>query len=175
MGVIIHISLKLSKWAPAIQQLGLQIEWACLKHNDIIGILCGYAIRSGRHSKGSQRQLGRPAVGPAAADFPRDVCLTVWPNHKVFLLYGTDKHKLKYKRRCFQLTNRMISQIIVYPCAHDDTSRANSSIRCPRARTFIEYTKDATQPTISSNHIYIFIWSYLTEICNKSLCNPPNH
>ena len=30
---------------------------------------------------------GRPAVGPAAADFPRDVCLTVSRNHKVFLLY----------------------------------------------------------------------------------------
>ena len=44
----------------------------------IKGILCGYAIRSGR---------GRPAVGPAAADFPQDVCLTVSRNHKVFLLY----------------------------------------------------------------------------------------
>ena len=30
---------------------------------------------------------GRPVVGPAAADFPRDVCLTVSRNHKVFLLY----------------------------------------------------------------------------------------
>ena len=30
---------------------------------------------------------GRPQVGPAAADFPRDVCLTVSRNHKVFLFY----------------------------------------------------------------------------------------
>ena len=30
---------------------------------------------------------GRPAVGPAAADFPRDVCLTVSRNHAVFLFY----------------------------------------------------------------------------------------
>ena len=29
----------------------------------------------------------RTVVGPAAADFPRDVCLTVSRNHKVFLLY----------------------------------------------------------------------------------------
>ena len=36
-------------------------------------ILCGYAIR--------------PAVSRAGADFPRDVCLTVSRNHKVFLLY----------------------------------------------------------------------------------------
>ena len=28
-----------------------------------------------------------PALGPAAADFPLDVCLTVSRNHKVFLLY----------------------------------------------------------------------------------------
>ena len=48
----------------------------------IKGILCGYAIRSGRHPEGSQRP-GRPA----AADFPRDVCLTVSRNHIVFLLY----------------------------------------------------------------------------------------
>ena len=30
---------------------------------------------------------GRPVVGQAAADFPRDVCLTVSRNHAVFLLY----------------------------------------------------------------------------------------
>ena len=30
---------------------------------------------------------GRPQVGPAAADFPRIVCLTVSRNHKVFLLH----------------------------------------------------------------------------------------
>ena len=29
---------------------------------------------------------GGPAVRPAAADFPRDVCLTVYRNHAVFLL-----------------------------------------------------------------------------------------
>ena len=29
-----------------------------------IGILCGYAIRSGRHPEGSQRPPGRPQVGP---------------------------------------------------------------------------------------------------------------
>ena len=31
---------------------------------------------------------GRPAVGLAAADFPRDVCLTVSRNHIVFLFYS---------------------------------------------------------------------------------------
>ena len=31
---------------------------------------------------------GGPAVRPAAADFPRDVCLTVSRNHAVFLLYS---------------------------------------------------------------------------------------
>ena len=31
--------------------------------------------------------LDKPVVGPAAADFPRDVCLTVSRNHKVFLFY----------------------------------------------------------------------------------------
>ena len=31
---------------------------------------------------------GGPAVRPAAADFPRDVCLTVSRNHAVFLLYA---------------------------------------------------------------------------------------
>ena len=30
---------------------------------------------------------GGPAVRPAAADFPRDVCLTVSRNHAVFLFY----------------------------------------------------------------------------------------
>ena len=40
-----------------------------------------------------QTSLGKSAagadlpVGPAADDFPRDVCLTVSRNHKVFLLY----------------------------------------------------------------------------------------
>ena len=52
----------------------------------IKGILRGYAIRSGRRPEGSQRP-GRPAVRPAAADFPRDVCLTVSRNHAVFLFY----------------------------------------------------------------------------------------
>ena len=55
----------------------------------IKGILCGYAIRSGRHP--------RPAVGPAAADFSRDVCLTVSRNHKVFPLDHLEtksKHRL---------------------------------------------------------------------------------
>ena len=33
---------------------------------------------------------GGPAVRPAAADFPRDVCLTVSRNHAVFLLYIDD-------------------------------------------------------------------------------------
>ena len=32
---------------------------------------------------------GGPAVRPAAADFPRDVCLTVSRNHAVFLLYAS--------------------------------------------------------------------------------------
>ena len=53
----------------------------------IKGILRGYAIRSGRRPSGSQRP-GRTQVRPAAADFPRDVCLTVSRNHAVFLLYA---------------------------------------------------------------------------------------
>ena len=38
----------------------------CRKYSHwyIIGILCGYAIRSGRHPEGSQRPPGRPQVGP---------------------------------------------------------------------------------------------------------------
>ena len=36
---------------------------------------------------------GGPAVRPAAADFPRDVCLTVSRNHAVFLLYAPQKAK----------------------------------------------------------------------------------
>ena len=51
----------------------------------IIGIFCGYAIQSGRHPELSQRPLGRLQVDPPAADFPRDVCLTVLRNHKVIL------------------------------------------------------------------------------------------
>ena len=51
----------------------------------LIGILRGYAIRSGRHPEGSQRPPGRPL----ATDFPRDVCLTISRNHKVFLLSST--------------------------------------------------------------------------------------
>ena len=39
---------------------------------------------------------GRPAVGPAAADFPRCVCLTVSRNHKVFLLYSLDVNMVFY-------------------------------------------------------------------------------
>ena len=52
---------------------------------EIIGILRGYAIRSGRRPEGSQRPQGGPA-----ADFPRDVCLTVSRNHAVFLLSSTN-------------------------------------------------------------------------------------
>ena len=37
-------------------------SWHTMQH--IIGILCGYAIRSGRHPEGSQRPPGRPQVGP---------------------------------------------------------------------------------------------------------------
>ena len=36
----------------------------------------------------------RPAVGPAAADFPWDVCLTVSRNHKVFLFYPVHSSNL---------------------------------------------------------------------------------
>ena len=35
-----------------------------IRSRDKIGILCGYAIRSGRHPEGSQRPPGRPQVGP---------------------------------------------------------------------------------------------------------------
>ena len=40
---------------------------------------------------------GGPAVRPAAADFPRDVCLTVSRNHAVFLLYIIFYFKKKKK------------------------------------------------------------------------------
>ena len=63
----------------------------------IKGILCGYAIRSGRHPSGS------PAVGPADADFPRDVCLTVTRNHKVFLLYLCIPTCIRKISICFRL------------------------------------------------------------------------
>ena len=39
---------------------------------------------------------GGPAVCPAAADFPRDVCLTVSRNHAVFLLYQVGKDHFVY-------------------------------------------------------------------------------
>ena len=35
-----------------------------------------------------QGQPHGPAVGPAAADFPWDVCLTASRNHKIFQLYN---------------------------------------------------------------------------------------
>ena len=38
---------------------------------------------------------GRPAIDPAAADFPGDVCLTVSRNHKVFILYHIILHESK--------------------------------------------------------------------------------
>ena len=35
-----------------------------------------------------QADIPQDALGLAAADFPRDVCLTVSRNHKVYLLYS---------------------------------------------------------------------------------------
>ena len=54
-----------------------------------IGLLRGYAIRSGRRPEGSQRPQGGPQ-DRLASDFPRDVCLTVSRNHAVFLLSSTN-------------------------------------------------------------------------------------
>ena len=76
----------------------------------IKGILRGYAKRSGRRPSGSQRPPGGPQVRPAAADFPRDVCLTVSRNHAVFLLYLKDQSTLTHwcldKKGCLFANNR---------------------------------------------------------------------
>ena len=69
----------------------------------IKGIFWGYAIRSGRHPSGSQR----PAVGPAATDFPRDVCLTVSRNHKVLLL-DLDSHFEKKKLLVYETLSETV-------------------------------------------------------------------
>ena len=53
----------------------------------IKGILCGYAIRPGRHP--------RPSVGLATADFSRDVCLTISHNHKVFPLDHLETNEIQ--------------------------------------------------------------------------------
>ena len=42
-------------------------------HVDKIGILCGYAIRSGKHPEGSQRLQGWPQVGPGC--WLPEICL----------------------------------------------------------------------------------------------------
>ena len=85
----------------------LLIIIASIVHNYWIkGIPRGYAIRSGRHPSGSHAvgpaaadfprdvcltvSRNHAAVSPAAADFPRDVCLTVSRNHAVFLLYSVN-------------------------------------------------------------------------------------
>ena len=47
---------------------------------------------------------GGPAVRPAAADFPRDVCLTVSRNHAVFLLYPQGQYA------CFSPDNYVSSR-----------------------------------------------------------------
>ena len=78
---ISHFKAQLAQWF-LIQHL-ICTYW-------IKGILCGYAKWSGRH----------PEVGPAAADFPKDVCPTTWRKHKVFLLYIT-----WYRRRLLFVFN----------------------------------------------------------------------
>ena len=55
------------------------------------------------YGKSEGREVSGP--GPAAADFPRDVCLTVSRNHAVFLLYciSTSHYVffIKYIKICF--------------------------------------------------------------------------
>ena len=80
-GDVIQVWINSSSSNHCISHFKAQLVQLFLIHHLICtywikGIFCGYAIRSGRHPSGSQ-QLGRPVVGPVAADFPRDVCLTV--------------------------------------------------------------------------------------------------
>ena len=90
-----------------------------------IGILHGYAIQSGRRPEGSLRSA-------PAADFPRDVCLTVSRNHAVFLLSSTNVY-LTQQIWSFEIINPMIYQRMAYPRAREVASQATNSIRCPRA------------------------------------------
>ena len=64
---------------------------SCVDLPNTIGILRGYAIRSGRRSEGNQWPQGGPVSAPAA-DVPRDVCLTVSRNHTVFPLSSANAY-----------------------------------------------------------------------------------
>ena len=54
---------------------------------------------------------GGPAVRPAAADFPRDVCLTVSRNHAIFLLYRWYIFRLLFHISSITKTLCCLSQI----------------------------------------------------------------
>ena len=72
----------------------LTIILYCIK-----GFYFGHAIRSGRGQR-----LGSICSEPADADFPRDICLTVWRNHKYFLLFYLPWLVVKEKCSLFACT-----------------------------------------------------------------------
>ena len=126
-------------------------------------------------SQGSNKQyssIGSDVVTwYGQADIPREVS-----DPKVFLLSSTNKHKLKWQQWHSEMTNDIISQIIVYLCVHGNTSRANSLIWCPRAEGLsIYWITQGLYPIYNHLKFYIHIWSYFMEISNRSLSNPTNN
>ena len=65
--------------------LGVVLLWAAMDSPLSQGPLLWRQADVPREDSGR----GGPVVRPAAADFPRDVCLTVSRHHAVFLLYHT--------------------------------------------------------------------------------------
>ena len=74
----------------------------------IIRILCGYAIRSGRHPEGSQWPLGRPYVGPGH--------WLPWKMLSNYCSYGPGLNVLPHRPAC-------------NACSQDNTAGAATSVQ----------------------------------------------
>ena len=84
-GKVLVVTNKCSGLRPSVTLSSLWHGWRAMRagvNNSLLNRLI-YYFKAPREVSSK----GRPAVCPAAADFPRDVCLTVSHNHKVILLY----------------------------------------------------------------------------------------
>ena len=112
----------------------LYFNFIVFLHNDTIGILCGYAIRSGRHPEGSQRP-------PQSIPFIQYVHLRCW-----------------IKNNCANCALKWEIQWLrtIYPYLYDVACQASwrhlsSEARGPKARRIVEYPKDCIWPVKSQN------------------------
>ena len=102
----------------------------------------------------SIRAIIHTAIGPAAADFPRDVCLSVSHNHKVFLLYlvmllhGTDCSHFVFS---LEIRTQGLSELVLSCCQFNLTQ----TLLCWRCVAHVKCTPHDMRHIASNDGLYI--------------------